>query len=126
MDRGPARRRCATAPDYRRRRSDLGPDDRVQGTEGEEVATLLHTIAVEKANDDADVHRVLGSNQSALIPAWSPDGTRIAFASSRRPDHDLEWQLDVFVVDVATCRVTRVTDGAGGHHGVKGPLTFRQ
>ena len=35
-------------------------------------------------------------------PAWSPDGTRIAFAASRGRDHDLDWQFDVFVVEVAT------------------------
>ena len=46
-------------------------------------------------------------------PAWSPDGTRIAFAASRGRDHDLDWQRDVFVVEVATGRTTRVTDGAG-------------
>ena len=45
--------------------------------------------------------------------AWSPDGTRIAFAASRGRDHDLDWQSDVFVVDVAGGRLTRVTDGAG-------------
>ncbi len=46
-------------------------------------------------------------------PAWSPDGTRIAFAASRGRDHDLDWQFDVFVVEVASARLTRVTDGAG-------------
>jgi dipeptidyl aminopeptidase/acylaminoacyl peptidase len=45
-------------------------------------------------------------------PAWSPDGTRIAFAASRGRDHDLDWQYDVFVVEVATGSVTRVTDGS--------------
>jgi dipeptidyl aminopeptidase/acylaminoacyl peptidase len=46
-------------------------------------------------------------------PAWSPDGTRIAFSASRGRDHDLDWQYDVFVVEVATGRVTRITDGTG-------------
>jgi dipeptidyl aminopeptidase/acylaminoacyl peptidase len=45
--------------------------------------------------------------------AWSPDGTRIAFAASRGRDHDLDWQFDVFVVEVTTGAVTRVTDGSG-------------
>jgi dipeptidyl aminopeptidase/acylaminoacyl peptidase len=46
-------------------------------------------------------------------PAWSPDGTRIAFTASRVPDHDLDYQFDVFVVEVASGRTHRVTDGAG-------------
>jgi len=45
-------------------------------------------------------------------PAWSPDGTRIAFVASRGRDHDLDYQYDVFVVEVAGGRVTRITDGA--------------
>ena len=45
--------------------------------------------------------------------AWSPDGSRIAFSASRGRDHDLDWQFDVFVVEVATGAVTRVTDGRG-------------
>ncbi len=46
-------------------------------------------------------------------PAWSPDGTRVAFTASRLRDHDLDYQFDVFVVEVASGRTHRVTDGAG-------------
>jgi dipeptidyl aminopeptidase/acylaminoacyl peptidase len=46
-------------------------------------------------------------------PAWSPDGSRIAFSASRGRDHDLDYQFDVFVAEVATGAVTRITDGAG-------------
>jgi dipeptidyl aminopeptidase/acylaminoacyl peptidase len=57
--------------------------------------------------------RLTDGPTSDAEPAWSPDGTRIAFTASRGRDHDLDYQFDVFVVEVATKRVTRITDGAG-------------
>ncbi len=44
--------------------------------------------------------------------AWSPDGTLIAFAANRRPDHDLRFRGDLFVVEVETGKVTRITSGS--------------
>lgn len=46
-------------------------------------------------------------------PAWSPDGRRIAFTSDRHPDQDLSWRSDVYLVDLQTARVRRVTGGRG-------------
>jgi dipeptidyl aminopeptidase/acylaminoacyl peptidase len=46
-------------------------------------------------------------------PAWSPDGTRVAFAADRRRDRDVRWRSDVWVADVDSARVTRVTGGTG-------------
>jgi len=34
-------------------------------------------------------------------PAWSPDGTRIAYVTDRSHDADLRWHADVWVVDAA-------------------------
>ena len=45
-------------------------------------------------------------------PAWSPDGTRIAFTANRRPNADLDGRSSVFVVEVATSEVTTITGGA--------------
>ncbi len=44
-------------------------------------------------------------------PAWSPDGTRIAFVSDRGRHPDLAQRPAIHVVDVATRRVTAVTGG---------------
>jgi dipeptidyl aminopeptidase/acylaminoacyl peptidase len=44
-------------------------------------------------------------------PAWSPDGTRIAFSANRRRDHDLYARQDLFVVEVESGAVTAVTAG---------------
>ncbi|HEU4671700.1 MAG TPA: S9 family peptidase [Candidatus Limnocylindrales bacterium] len=46
-------------------------------------------------------------------PAWSPDGTRVAFAADRRRDRDLRWRSDVWVVDVDSGRITKITGGNG-------------
>ncbi len=46
-------------------------------------------------------------------PAWSPDGTRIAYAADPAAERDIRWRSDVFVVDVATGARTRVTGGRG-------------
>ncbi len=46
-------------------------------------------------------------------PMWSPDGRRIAFESRRQRDADLDWQMDIFLLDVASGRVDRLTGGRG-------------
>ena len=44
-------------------------------------------------------------------PAWSPDGTRIAFTANRRPHPDLDQRSSVFAVDVASGAVTTIAGG---------------
>ena len=44
-------------------------------------------------------------------PAWSPDGTRIAFATRINRDWDLFYRSDIVVVDVTSGRRTRITGG---------------
>ena len=46
---------------------------------------------------------------SDLEPAWSPDGTAVAFVSERRRDHDLAFRPAIHVVDVSSGAVRAVT-----------------
>lgn len=48
-----------------------------------------------------------------LHPAWSPDGREIALVTTRRPDWDLEWVFDVYVVDWEHDGWRRLTDSDG-------------
>jgi len=46
-------------------------------------------------------------------PAWSPDGARIAFASSRHEDWDIDHIGDIYVIDVEGGEPRQVTHGDG-------------
>lgn len=50
-------------------------------------------------------------------PVFSPDGSRVAYVAQGGRDPDLEWQFDVRVVDVASGRDVRITDGRGSAFG---------
>ncbi len=66
---------------------------------------------------DGSARRLTSGRTSHGDVAWSPDGTRIAFVAMGGRDPDLGWQHDVNVVDVATGRVVRVTEGRGAAYG---------
>jgi dipeptidyl aminopeptidase/acylaminoacyl peptidase len=109
-----ARRKPAPPKPGATPRSDYRYFDRLQGMlngPGFVDDKVAHLWLVDVATGAA--RRLTDGPTSDAEPAWSPDGTRIAFTASRGRDHDLDYQSDVFVVDVATCQVTRVTDGAG-------------
>jgi dipeptidyl aminopeptidase/acylaminoacyl peptidase len=48
-------------------------------------------------------------------PAWSPDGCRIAFASSRRERWDVEWLRDIMIVDAQGGEPERFNSEDGWH-----------
>ena len=55
--------------------------------------------------------RLTDGPTSDTEPAWSPDGTRVAFKCDRHPDHDLRPRPAIHVVDVETRKVHAVTGG---------------
>jgi Tol biopolymer transport system component len=65
--------------------------------------TCNHDLYTMNA-DGSNVVRVTTSAATDLAPAWSPDGTRIAFASDR------DGQSDIYVMNVDGSGVTRLTD----------------
>ncbi len=68
-----------------------------------------HLWLVDVATGSA--RRLTDGPTAEEAPAWSPDGTRIAFVANRRRDHDLRYRSDIFVVDVASGDVTPITAG---------------
>jgi dipeptidyl aminopeptidase/acylaminoacyl peptidase len=69
-----------------------------------------HLWLVDVATGDA--RRLVAGPTAEASPAWSPDGTRIAFAANRHATPDIRFRSSVFVVEVATGTVTTVAGGA--------------
>ncbi|HYV01758.1 MAG TPA: hypothetical protein VEM93_05405, partial [Actinomycetota bacterium] len=60
--------------------------------------------------DGSEAPRALTSGDHEDVqPAWSPDGTRIAFVSARHEDWDVTPVTDVYVVEAAGGEPSRVT-----------------
>jgi dipeptidyl aminopeptidase/acylaminoacyl peptidase len=54
--------------------------------------------------------RLTAGDDPITDPAWSPDGSRIAYSANRRPDRDFSERAHIYVMDVATRRETPITD----------------
>jgi dipeptidyl aminopeptidase/acylaminoacyl peptidase len=71
-----------------------------------------HLFVVAADGSSAPVQLTDGDFEDSH-PAWSPDGSRVAFASSRGENWDLEDAGDVYAVDAGGGEVERLTDGDG-------------
>jgi len=71
--------------------------------------SVAHIWIVDAQTGEA--RRLTDGPTADEAPAWSPDGSRIAFATRLNRDHDLDFRSDIVVVDVETGRRTRVTGG---------------
>ncbi len=60
--------------------------------------------------ETGDARRLTNVDWSVDMPAWSPDGKRIAYCTNERRDADYDPRSHVFVVDVESGRRTRITD----------------
>ncbi|MET1075777.1 MAG: serine hydrolase, partial [Umezawaea sp.] len=73
----------------------------------------LHVVDLETK----DCRRLTDGDWHAGDPAWSPDGTRLAFAAATAPDVDLAFRAPVYVVAVAEGsrpETVGLEDGVGG------------
>jgi dipeptidyl aminopeptidase/acylaminoacyl peptidase len=63
--------------------------------------------------ESGEATRLTGGQNHDEHPAWSPDGRQIAFLSDRHRNADLTWRNDVYVVNVRSGAIRRVTPGRG-------------
>jgi dipeptidyl aminopeptidase/acylaminoacyl peptidase len=68
-----------------------------------------HHLFVVAADGSEAPRQLTSGDYEDTRPAWSPDGTRIAFASARHEDWDLTSISDVYVVDASGGEAERLT-----------------
>jgi dipeptidyl aminopeptidase/acylaminoacyl peptidase len=75
-----------------------------------------HVFVVDALAEDAEAEQLTRGDYDHGLPAWSPDGSLIAFVSARHDSRDRDLATDVFVVDATggdARQVTRSTTTCG-------------
>jgi dipeptidyl aminopeptidase/acylaminoacyl peptidase len=73
------------------------------------TADRPHHLFVVPADGSEAPRALTSGDHEDVQPAWSPDGTRIAFVSARHEDWDVTPVTDVYVVEAAGGEPSRVT-----------------
>src|SRR5688500_15561620 len=72
-------------------------------------------IYVVPADGSAEAKQLTEGDYEDADPAWTPDGTRIAFSSARGDDWDIEPSGDVYIVSAEGGEPERLTPGGEYH-----------
>jgi len=59
------------------------------------------------------IRQITGGDWHHFSPAWSPDGQRLAFVTTRREEWDLEWIWDIYTSDADGGDLRQLTQSAG-------------
>jgi dipeptidyl aminopeptidase/acylaminoacyl peptidase len=70
------------------------------------------------ADGSAEAVQLTGGDHEDASPAWSPDGSTLAFISARHADWDVELVTDLYLVAATGGEPRRLTQGGGSFSGV--------
>lgn len=74
---------------------------------------VAHLFLTSVSGKDEDPAQLTEGHFNHLSPAWSPDGTKIAFVANRDEGWDKSRTNDLWVMDVASKELRKLTDGKG-------------